>query len=263
MPSGPVPEGHKQGLPAIELRKIEIGDIAQADQMESHGLVGLTLCRSAASPSHERFVDVTPISLRRVRQSATAWLAIAKFEPTTPRPRIAAAMKAGNHHDALWIDSIQKPKGKPTNRRATNVPVENLVGLGQFGDRVCSMGSCTKELSAEARSSSLIPTVRVSQIGLGCWPKNDRLHREEPMRRTASSQAVPVGPSRSRSSRRPSSSSRCAGVKGSKLAAEPMLSQSLPIRSKRSSVLRRSTSIAGMAMNVVFHTASVLPTYTP
>jgi hypothetical protein len=37
--------------------------------------------------------------------AATA-LAIARFEPTTPHPRIAAAMKASNHDDTLWIDSI-------------------------------------------------------------------------------------------------------------------------------------------------------------
>jgi len=30
-------------------------------------VVGLTPCRSAASPPHERFADVTPISLRRDR----------------------------------------------------------------------------------------------------------------------------------------------------------------------------------------------------
>jgi len=39
--------------------------MSRSKQVAAH--VGPTLCRSAASPPHERFVDVIPISLRRDR----------------------------------------------------------------------------------------------------------------------------------------------------------------------------------------------------
>jgi hypothetical protein len=39
--------------------------MARPKQVAAH--VGPTICRSAASPPHERFVDVTPMSLRRDR----------------------------------------------------------------------------------------------------------------------------------------------------------------------------------------------------
>ena len=64
-----------------------------------------------------------------------------KFETPPPHPRIAAGMKASDHDDALRINPIQKSKGKPTNRHASNVPVEYLAGLRQLGDGPCRLGS--------------------------------------------------------------------------------------------------------------------------
>jgi len=56
-------------------------------------------------PPHERFVDVAPYHCGGIVRF-NDMLAIVKFEPTTPHPRIAAGMKASDHDDALWINSI-------------------------------------------------------------------------------------------------------------------------------------------------------------
>src|SRR5450432_1648223 len=137
--------------------------------------------------------------------------------------------------------------------------MEDLVGLGVFGNETSRCRRSVKELLTQAWALLVVPIACFREVSLGGWPHDYELHREERIRWIASSQDAPAGPSRSRSSSRRSSSSRCESVRGIVLADAPRLSQSLSIRSRRSSVVSRLRSMAGSDMNPVSHVSRIQP----
>ena len=103
-------------------------------------------------------------------------------------------------------------------------------------------------------SAPLVPTVGVFNVRRGRRANDRRLHlgRVRICRRT-SSQGMPSGPERSRSSNRRSNSSRCAAVRGTAPGDSLRLSHSSSINRNRSSELRLSMFSAGLLVVQICH----------
>ena len=107
-----------------------------------------------------------------------------------------------------------------------------------------------KKLVSKTRSLSLIPSVRVFDVGGGGRPEDRWLYLgRERIRRRTWSQGISSGPELSRSSSRRSSSSRWALVSGIVPGVSLTLSHNCSIRRRRSSGVRSSMFSAGLLIN--------------
>src|SRR6266404_8266692 len=104
-----------------------------------------------------------------------------------------------------------------------------------------------QEPITQLRALALVPPASFLDIRSRGWADNNRLHWVRlRIRSSTSSQGMPVGPSRSRSSSLRFNSSHCAFVSGIASGVSDKLSQTCSRSSNRSSALRLSMSIASI-----------------
>ncbi len=112
-----------------------------------------------------------------------------------------------------------------------------------------------QKLLSQASTLPLIPQKRFLDVCGSRRTENGGHHRARPrIRRSTSSQGMPAGPSRSSSSSRRSSSSRCAWVSGTASGVVERLSQRSSNSWSRSSGLRLAMSMAAIPVRIpLFH----------
>ena len=124
--------------------------------------------------------------------------------------------------------------------------------MGNFSGLVYCHFYGFKEFSAQTKLASLVPSVGVFNVRGSSRAKERWLHLgRERICVKISSQGIPSGPERSRSSKRRSNSSRCVSVSGTLPGCLLRLSQSSSIILSRSAGLRSSILMAGLLMRAI------------
>ena len=147
-----------------------------------------------------------------------------------------------NDHDVI-VEPIEDPVWESNQKSPPGISVDHGI-QGRLCGYALKRGlkGCQK-LIAEARMPAFVPQKRFIDIGGCCRTDDEACHcpRLRMLRKT-SSHGMPVGPSRSSSSRRRSNSSRWAFVRGIPCGVSRRLSQSSSNSRSRSSVLRLAIS---------------------
>src|SRR5437879_2616958 len=161
---------------------------------------------------------------------------------------MAPPVHAGYHDNEFVIDAKKDSIGKATQERPPGLPVYHRIPCGVSCEVIECRLKGPEKLFAKALSPALVPKKCFFDISGGRRTDEDghqgvRLR----IRRSTSSQGMPSGPSRSSSSRRLSSSSRCAFVSGTASGLAERLSHSSSRSRRRSSALSFAMSIVGMA----------------
>jgi len=186
-------------------------------------------------------------------------LAAVPRHPVSPSLWIPPRVKHSDDNDHVRVDAKEQTIRESAKWRAPGTPVKHLIRLGMLSDETSRRRGCVEEAVSKPTPLFVVPPAGRHQVGLGGRLYDDGPHRDERIRAMASSQVEPVAPSRSRASSRRSSSSCWDEVNGIMLASAPRLSQSFSMRSRRSSMVRRSRSIAGSDMTQVSHSRRLGP----
>ena len=159
-------------------------------------------------------------------------------------------MHAGHHYDLIVNNSVEKTVWKTMQICTTGLSVNDRKSFGVRQQRFNDGAHRRKKRLTKTHPLIFIPSICVFDICGGSRSKDRRLHsdRERICSRT-SSQGIPSGPERLRSSSRRSSSSRCALVSGTFPDVSLRLSHSSSIRRRRSSGLRSLMFNAGLLIS--------------
>lgn len=163
-------------------------------------------------------------------------------------------MHTGHNDNLIVNDAVVKPVREATEKCAVGPTMDNGELLGVCRHRLQDRVRRCKKLFTKTSLLSLVPSVGVFNVRRRRRTDDWGLHlgRLRICRRT-SSQGMPSGPERSRSSNRRSNSSRCASVRGTAPGDSLRLSHSSSISRNRSSELRLSMFRAGLLMDQVCH----------
>lgn len=163
-------------------------------------------------------------------------------------------MHAGHYDNLIFNNAVEKTVWETMEKCATSLAMDNRklqrVRQHRFHDRV---RRC-KKLITQTDLLTLVPAISVFNIRGGRRANNRWLHRGRVrICWRTSSQGMPLGPERSRSSNRLSNSPRCASLRGIASGDLLRLSQSSSINRNRSSGLRLSMFSAGLLIAGVCH----------
>ena len=172
---------------------------------------------------------------------------------TLPPPRISLGVHARDDDDRVTIDAVEETVREALeDENAPGFAMQNGIGFWMFENALPRRLERGQQLLAQARPLRLVPSIGVLDIRRSRWPDDDSLHRPRlRIRLRTSSQGMPTGPSRSRSSRRRSSSARWASVSGTASGAAARLSHSSSSRLSRSSGVSDAISTPRLLMPAV------------
>ena len=128
---------------------------------------------------------------------------------------VAPPVHTGDHDDGVPVDAVEDSVGEPVDKRPPGVSMNHGI-LGRVCNNIIKRGlDGGKKLIAQPGALPLVPEKRFIDIRSSRRTQKDWHHWARlRMRPSTSSQGMPTGPSRSSSSSRRSSSSRCALVSG-------------------------------------------------
>ena len=156
-------------------------------------------------------------------------------------------MHTRHHHDRFIIDAVEKLIRKPRKQHPPGFSMNHGISGGMRTDIVQRGSNSGQKLLTQASALLLVPQKCRLDIPSSGGANYGRHHgrRCRILPRT-SSQGIPTGPSRSRSSSRRSNSSRWAPVSGNASGFAERLSQSSSSSRNRSSRLRLAISMDAM-----------------
>ena len=159
-------------------------------------------------------------------------------------------MHVRHDDDVFAHQPIEDRIRESSNESPSSTSVHDRIACWIRVDRAQCSPRRVEELAAQPGSSVFVPPIRRLNVRRGGRPK-DQIHPGSRIRRTTSSHGIPVGPSRSRSSRRRSSSARWASVSGTASGVSQRLSQSSSTSCSRSAGVSLEISKAGLAIGAV------------
>ena len=167
---------------------------------------------------------------------------------------MAFRMHARHNNDSLAVNSEEETvRETAPAERPTCFAVKNWEGVRMNPHQIhrCSRG--IEKLMAKPRSLLFVPEIRVFDVGRGGRSNDDFHHRERPsISLRTRVHGMPVGPSRSISSSRRSSSRRCHSVNGTADGSAARLSHTSSSSRSFCSGVRSSRFSAGFAIPKVY-----------
>jgi hypothetical protein len=174
-----------------------------------------------------------------------------RSSPRLPSSGVSSHMHAADYNDDVAVNSVENPVGEPIHQDSSDIPVDYGEPLGMMGYNVYGGAKCLEEFVTEPGTLPFVPDVCV--VNVRGRPRTDD-DRHQPMRLrmrfSTSSNGMPTGPSRSISSSRRSSSSRCGLVSGTASGVRERLSHSASNSRSRSSAFRPDMSMDDMKTNI-------------
>jgi len=156
--------------------------------------------------------------------SLTILLAI---KPRSPASGVTFGVHARHKEHGVAVDSkVQAVWKAPLNERTSRPTVKDGKGLGVNENQVHRPSKRIEEFVAKPVALPFVPEEGVFDVSRGGRSNDDLFHRVRPsISLNTRSQGMPVGPSRSTSSSRRSSSRRCQSASGTFAGSAARLSQ--------------------------------------
>jgi len=176
------------------------------------------------------------------------------IKPRSQSPRVAFCVHARHEkHDVPLDAKVQAVRESPLNQHAPRPSMKHGECLRVNQNQVHGPSKCDEEFMAQSFSLPFVPEEGVFDVGGCSLPNDNLLHRERPsISLSTRSHGIPVGPSRSSSSRRRSSSRRCDSVSGTCDGSAAKLSHTSSRRRSFSSGDKLFKFNAGSAMSELY-----------